>query len=85
MTTPTMTIEKSELEAQMLEGFRELEESGQELIVTDNGKPVLKIVPIVPMKRKGKGTVDEIFGHLYGKAIIHEDINTPTIDEWGDI
>jgi antitoxin (DNA-binding transcriptional repressor) of toxin-antitoxin stability system len=63
----------------MLEIFREVEESGQELIVTDNGKPVLKIVPI-----KQKMTVDEVFGDLYGTLVIHEDINAPTIDEWDD-
>lgn len=63
----------------MLEIFREVEESGQELIVTDHGKPVLKIVPI-----KKKSTVYEVFGQYYGQVIYHEDINTPTIDEWED-
>ena len=79
MTMTTGTISKGKLKARMLEIFREVEESGQELIVTDNGKPVLKIVPI-----KKKGTVDEIFGKYYGQVIYHEDINTPTIDEWED-
>jgi prevent-host-death family protein len=73
------TISKDELKARMLEIFREVEESGQELIVTDNGKPVLKITPI-----KEKATVEEVFGKYFGQVIYHEDINTPTIDEWGD-
>ncbi len=77
MTMTTGTISKEKLKARMLEIFREVEESGQELIVTDHGKPVLKIVPI-----KKKATVDEVFGHYYGQVIYHEDINTPTIDEW---
>jgi antitoxin (DNA-binding transcriptional repressor) of toxin-antitoxin stability system len=64
----------------MLEIFREVEESGQELIVTDNGKPVLKIVPIVK-----KASVDEVFGKYYGQVTYHEDINTPTIDEWDEV
>ena len=80
MIATKVTISKDELKARMLEIFREVEESGQELIVTDNGKPVLKIVPI-----KQKATVDEVFGDYYGKAVIYEDLNTPTIDEWEEV
>lgn len=80
MTMTTGTISKGKLKARMLEVFREVEESGQELIVTDNGKPVLKIVPY-----EQKGTVDEIFGDLYGKLVIYADIDTPTIDEWDNV
>lgn len=80
MTITTGTISKGKLKARMLEIFREVEESGQELIVTDHGKPVLKIVPI-----KQKATVDEVFGQYYGQVIYHEDINTPTLDEWEDV
>ena len=71
------TISKSKLKAHMLEIFREIEASGQELIVTDHGRPVLKITPI-----REKATVDEVFGQYYGQIVYHEDINTPTIDEW---
>ncbi len=42
----TNTISKSILKANMLEIFSQLEISGEELIITDGGKPVLKIVPI---------------------------------------
>lgn len=77
MTTPT--ISKGKLKARMLEIFREIEAGGQEWIVTDNGKPVLKIVPITK-----KGTVDEVFGKYYGQVVYHEDINTPTTDDWED-
>lgn len=38
-------ITKSKLKAKMLEYFREVEKTGNPLIVTDYGKPVLKIVP----------------------------------------
>lgn len=75
-----ITLSKTELEERLLEICAIIEETGRELIVTDNGKPVLKIVPY-----KKKGTVDEIFGKYYGKLVIHEDINTPTIDEWDDV
>ena len=38
-------VSKSKLKARALEYFREVETTGRELIVTDRGKPVLKIVP----------------------------------------
>ncbi len=69
----TTTISKSELRAKMGEIFRGIEAKGNELIVTDHGRPVLKIVPI-----KKKETVQEISGDIQGQAIIlEEDINTP--------
>lgn len=39
------TVSKSKLKARALEYFRQVEETGRELIVTDRGRPVLKIVP----------------------------------------
>ena len=73
----TDTISKGKLKAKMLEVFRQLEASGDELIVTDHGKPVLKIVPI-----KQKAAVGELFGELQGQVTYLEDINTPTLAEW---
>lgn len=75
-----LTISKSKLKAQMLKVFREIEESGEELIVTDNNRPVLRIQPI-----RKKRTFQELFGPYDGKVIYYEDINTPTIDEWEDL
>ncbi len=75
----TNTISKSKLKARMLEIFRQIEESGDELIVTDHDKPVLKIIPI-----KKKATVEEVFGPYQGKAIFYEDPDTPTLSEWSD-
>jgi antitoxin (DNA-binding transcriptional repressor) of toxin-antitoxin stability system len=74
------TISKSKLKSKMLEIFRQLEASGQELIITDHDRPVLKIVPI-----KQKMTVAELFGDVQGHVIIPEDINQPTQDEWEDV
>jgi antitoxin (DNA-binding transcriptional repressor) of toxin-antitoxin stability system len=75
----TNTISKSKLKAKMLEIFRQLETSGDELIVTDHDKPVLKIIPI-----KRKSTVTDVFGNLQGHVSYLEDINTPTLPEWGE-
>lgn len=71
------TISKSKLKAQMLKIFREIEQTGEEIIVTDHNRPVLRILPIGKNK-----TVEELFGTLQGKVIYNEDINAPTSGEW---
>ena len=38
-------ISKSSFKPQALKYFREIEEQGQELIITDHAKPVIKIIP----------------------------------------
>jgi prevent-host-death family protein len=39
------TISKSRFKARALEYFRQVEHSGKELIITDHGRPVLKVIP----------------------------------------
>ncbi|HSG18858.1 MAG TPA: type II toxin-antitoxin system prevent-host-death family antitoxin [Anaerolineae bacterium] len=73
------TISKSKLKAKMLEIFRNVEATGEELIVTDHGKPVLRILPI-----REKVSVGQAFSDLQGQVLYHEDIDTPTIDEWSE-
>lgn len=41
----TRKISKSQFKPRALEFFRLVEESGSALIITDHGRPVLKIVP----------------------------------------
>lgn len=74
-----LTISKSKLKANMLRVFREIEASGEELIVTDRNRPVLRIQRI-----GSKGTVQDVFGSIEGSVIYREDINAPTVDEWQD-
>ena len=38
-------ISKSRFKPKALQYFREIQESGRELILTDHGKPVLKVIP----------------------------------------
>ena len=57
------TISKSKLKPNMLRIFREIEESGEGIIVTDRGRPTLKIEPI-----KKKMSVEEIFGRNSGQS-----------------
>lgn len=42
------TISKSQFKAQALELFREVEQSGEALVITDRGRPVLKLSPYCP-------------------------------------
>lgn len=39
------SVSKSAFKAKALEYFREVESTGTELVITDHGKPVLKVVP----------------------------------------
>ncbi len=72
-----ITISKSELKANILRVFREIEASGEDLIVTDRNRPVLRIQPITR-----KRTVEDVFGSVRGELIFYEDTNVPTVDEW---
>ena len=72
-----LTISKSKLKANMLRVFRKIEASGEELIVTDRNKPVLRIQHI-----SSKAAVQDVFGSIEGSVVYYEDINTPTVDEW---
>lgn len=41
------TISKSRFKARALEYFREVEQTGQDIVITDKGKPVLRITTYV--------------------------------------
>jgi prevent-host-death family protein len=70
-------ISKSALKARLLEYFRRVEETGEELIVTDHDRPVLRIVPI-----RSRTPAAEAFAGLRGKVVYHGDILEPTTEEW---
>ena len=40
-----MKISKSKFKPRSLEFFRHVQETGEELVITDHGTPVLKIIP----------------------------------------
>jgi len=65
-------VSKSKLKARMLGIFRKLEEEGGELIVTDNGRPTLKITPI-----RQKLSVAAVFADAR-KKISEGKLNFPT-------
>jgi antitoxin (DNA-binding transcriptional repressor) of toxin-antitoxin stability system len=41
------TVSKSQFKPHSLEYFRKIEQTGEELVITDHGRPVLKISPYV--------------------------------------
>jgi prevent-host-death family protein len=71
------SVSKSALKAKMLEYFRRVEETGQELVVTDNNEPVLRIVPI-----RKRVPAAALFSDVRGKVVYHEDLLAPTGAEW---
>lgn len=80
MTSSTMNISKSKLKSKLLELLRYVESEGEELIVTDRGKPVVKI-----SRYYNAPTTEELFGQMRGKVKYFEDLTTPTIEEWGEV
>lgn len=72
------TVSKGVLKAKMLEYFREVEETGKELIVTSHNVPTLKVVPI-----KNKKSVDQVFADLRPSVKMDEHIIEPETEEWG--
>jgi prevent-host-death family protein len=71
------TVSKSLLTGNMLEYLRRVEETGEELIVTDDGRPVVKVVPI-----RARRTAADVFGDVRGRVVYREDILAPATDEW---
>jgi antitoxin (DNA-binding transcriptional repressor) of toxin-antitoxin stability system len=71
------SVSKSALKAKMLEYFRRVEQTGEELVVLDNNRPVLKVVPFTVRK-----SAADVFGDVRGKLVYREDVLTPTTDEW---
>ena len=72
-----LVVSKSALKAKMLEYFRRVEETGTELVVTDNNVPVLRITPI-----RKRVSAAEVFADLRGRVEYFEDPLAPTEEEW---
>ncbi len=69
-------ISKSKFKPRALQYFRQIEKTGQEVIITDNGKPVLKIVPY-------KEDPEEVFKGLRNTVIRYENPTEPVgLEDW---
>jgi prevent-host-death family protein len=70
------TISKSQFKPRALHYFREVQEKGVELIITDHGKPVIRVTPY------SKNHMD-VLNRLRNTVIKYEDPTEPVgIEEW---
>ena len=70
------TVSKSRFKAKALDYFRQVEKTGKELVVTDRGKPVLKIVPY-------RGEAREVLRALRGSVLEYDDPTAPVaVEDW---
>lgn len=67
-------ISKSQFEARALEYFRQVEASGEPLIITDHGRPHLEIRPYTPRER-------EPLEILRGSVLRYDDPTAPVGDD----
>ena len=69
-------ISKSQFKPHALQYFREIEKTGKELVISDRGKPVLKIVPYVD-------DPEEALKVLRDTVIKYEDPTEPVgLEDW---
>lgn len=69
------TIKASEFKAKCLQLMEEIKKTGGEIIITKNGEPVSKLVPV---KHKPK----TLFGAHRGRIVVKGDIVSPLDTEW---
>ncbi len=74
------TVSKSKLKAKLLEFLRQVESEGEDIIVTDRGKPVVKISQYAKTP-----STEELFREMRGKIQYFEDLTFVTTDEWGEL
>ena len=72
-------LSKSKLKAHMLQVMREIEETGEEVVVTDHGRPTLVISAY-----RERESVEELFAAERGSLILKETPDEPTLSEWED-
>ena len=77
MVMTMVTVSKSALKARMLEYFRKVEQTGEELIVTSAGRPVLRVVPYLSLE-----SVSGLFADVRDRLTFSDDPDAPTSDEW---
>ena len=75
MMMPTQ-ISKSQFKAKALELFRQIESSGESVIVTDNGRPSIEVRPF-------RTALPTVFEQLRGTVLFYHDPTLPVgEDDW---
>lgn len=74
-----LTLSKSKFKPQALEYLRMVEKTNQPIVITNFGKPSVKIVPYTPK-------VDQVLAELKGSVISYEDpFKSVGLDDWEDL
>jgi antitoxin (DNA-binding transcriptional repressor) of toxin-antitoxin stability system len=74
------TIDKSQLKANLLEFLQLVELEGEEIVVMDGTKPIVRI-----SQYEKTLSTEELFKDLRGKVKYFEDLTTPTTEEWQEL
>jgi prevent-host-death family protein len=70
------SVSKSQFKARALEFLRVVEQSGEEIIITDRGRPVAKVVPL-------QVDVEALLAPLRGTVVRYDDPLEPVgEDDW---
>ena len=73
--TETRTIPAENFKAQCLKLIDQVQQTGEEIVVTKRGKPVVRLVP-------AGGKLDTLFGAMKGSATSRGDIIGPFHEKW---
>jgi prevent-host-death family protein len=68
-------VTKSQFKPHALEYFRKIQETGEEVIITDHGKPVLKVVPYAERPA-------DALKALRGSVLKYDGPTKPTGEKW---
>lgn len=60
------------LETHLFQILHAVEQSEEDVIITDGDRPIARLTPI-----RRKLSIEEAFADVYGKLIVLEDINAP--------
>jgi prevent-host-death family protein len=72
-------VSKSEFKAKALEYLRRVEASGEELIITDRGTPVIRVLPVRP-----RG--DDARAKLRGALVRYDEPTEPVgVEDWDSL
>ena len=70
-------LSQSVFKTKMLEYLRQVEQTGEEIVITNHGEPAVRIVPYQPLY-----DVDKVFSDLRGKSSGLEVALEVTMEEW---
>ena len=69
-------VSKSQFKPRALEYFREIEATGEEIVITDRGRPVVRIAPFRPEVSRARE-------ELRGSVIRYDDPTEPVaVEDW---